>query len=172
MDCGGKRGDESKVCAAHSDGRAVVRRLCEVVKNVPWHLYKDHQDADGDIPEEKSVENPTSARASGGIPKVVISTRRVPPRSFQIRKEDAEVRGYSRGCAGCSSWFRGLGRQPHTAECRARFAEILKDDAKYQNAEKKRVEFEDKIKEKEDRKRQRREEGGAEQRSRRRRTMT
>ena len=40
----------------------------------------------------------------------------------------------------------------------------MKDDAKYQNAEKKRVEFENKIKEKEDRKRRRREEEGAEPR--------
>ena len=63
----------------------------------------------------------------------------MPPRAFQIRKEDAEVHGYTRRCAGCTSWFRGLGRQPHNSECRA--------DARYQNAEKRKHEFEDRMRE-------------------------
>ena len=73
------------------------------VKNAPWHLFKDQQDADGDIPEEKSVEGKIRAEPLEEYPTVVISTRRIPPRAFQIRKEDAEKYGYSRGCAGCSS---------------------------------------------------------------------
>ena len=133
------------------------------VRHVPWHLYRDQVDADGDIPEEKAVQpKDIQHEAPHGLPQepvIVLRTRKVPPRAFQIRKEDAEKHGYTRGCAGCSSWFRGLGRQPHTAECRARFAELMKDEARFQNAEKRKTEFEERLKEKEQRKRQRREAG-------------
>ena len=33
----------------------------------------------------------------------------------------------TRGCAGCSSWFKGLSRQPHSEKCRARFKDLLKN---------------------------------------------
>ena len=78
-------------------------------------------------------------------PALVIKTRQVPPRAFHIRKDVAEEHGYTRGCAGCSSWFRGLGRQPHSAGCRERFAELLKADAKFKNSEVRKREFEDKM---------------------------
>ena len=55
----------------------------------------------------------------------------MPPRAFQIRKEDAEV--------------HGLGRQPHTSECSA---DVMKEDARYQNSEKRKQEFEDRMREK------------------------
>ena len=42
-------------------------------------------------------------------------------------KEDAERHGYTRGCGGCSSWSRGLGRQPHNEECRPKYKEAMKD---------------------------------------------
>ena len=74
--------------------------------------------------------------------KFTVYTRRVPPRAFQIRKEK---HGFTRGCAGCSSWFRGLGRQPHSVECRARFAELMKEDAKFKNAEVRKREFNEKM---------------------------
>ena len=115
------------------------------VKHMPWHFYKGHPEADGEIPEENIVETRTGVvRPVDDMesPLVVVRTRQVRPRAFQIREEDAEVHGYTRGCAGCSSWFRGLGRQPHTSECRARFVEVMKEDARYQNAEKRKQEFE------------------------------
>jgi hypothetical protein len=127
---------------------------------VPWHLYKDHPEADGDIPEEEVVEADAEAVKPGAdtqIPPVVVKTRQVPPRAFQIRKEDAEKHGYTRGCPGCSSWFRALGRQPHSAECRVRFAETLKGDLKFQNAEKRKQDFEEKMRGKQARKQQREE---------------
>ena len=47
---------------------------------------------------------------------------------------------FTRGCGGCSSWFRGLGRQPHTEGCRRMFEGLLKETAKYKNwVERKRV---------------------------------
>ena len=49
---------------------------------------------------------------------------------FYIKKEDAEKHGYTRGCGGCSSWFRGLARQPHNEACRERFRNLMKEDAK------------------------------------------
>ena len=149
----------TKAGSTRHDPRGESR--CKMIKNVPWHRYKDQHDADGDIPDEKEVDV-ENFEVEKKEPMMVIKTRQLAPRAFQIRKEDAEKHGYSRGCASCSSWFRGLGRQPHTTECRARFAEVLKEDAKYRNAERKRVEFENKVKEKDDRKRRKKERGDAE----------
>jgi hypothetical protein len=125
------------------------------VKHVPWNLYKGDEMADGDIPEEQLVEpealgpvHPELGPVHEGGPATVVKFRKPPPRAFQIRKEDAEKHGYTRGCAGCSSWFRGMARQPHSAECRARFEGLLKDQAKFQNAERRKREFEEKVKEK------------------------
>jgi hypothetical protein len=118
------------------------------VKNVPWHLYRGDSLADGDIPEDNAVEpEPVVAGARDGQAGVVVKMKAPPPRSFQIRKEDAEKHGYSRGCAGCSSWFRGLGRQPHSVECRARFEKLLKDDARFQNAMRRKEEYDEKVRE-------------------------
>ena len=117
--------------------RTVVSRHGGLVKNVPWNLYANHAEADGDIPEDKAVDvehGVVLERTGQAVPPVVVKTRQVAPRAFQIRNEDAEKYGYTRGCAGCSSWFRGLGRQPHSDECRDRFAKVMKEDAKYKNA--------------------------------------
>jgi hypothetical protein len=116
------------------------------VKHVPWHLYRGDSLADGDIPEDNAVEPEVVEKSSrddlGGI---TVKMRTPPPRDFQIRKEDAEKHGYTRGCSGCSSWFRGLGRQPHSAACRARFEKLLKDDARFQNAQRRKQEYEAKV---------------------------
>ena len=39
-------------------------------------------------------------------PLVVVRTRQLPPMAFQIHKEEAEVHGYTRGCAkvGSAAW--------------------------------------------------------------------
>ena len=65
------------------------------------------------------------------------------PRDFYLTKAVAKDHGYTRGCAGCNSWFRGLGRAPHTEACRERFRVLLKDDAKVKNAEARKREFEE-----------------------------
>ena len=78
---------------------------------------------------------------------VEVKTTRVRPRGFQIRKEDGERLGFSRGCGGCSSWFKGRSRQPHTEECRARFRKLLADEARVRFAAEKRREFDEKMKE-------------------------
>ena len=72
-------------------------------------------------------------------------TTKVRPRDFQIRKEDAERLGYSRSCGGCSSWFKGRSRQPHTEDCRERFRKLLADEARVQYAAEKRREFDEKM---------------------------
>jgi hypothetical protein len=139
------------------------------VKNVPWHLYRGDSLADGDIPEDNAVEpEPVVAGARDDQAGVVVKMRAPPPRSFQIRKEDAEKHGYSRGCAGCSSWFRGLGRQPHSVECRARFEKLLKDDARFQNAMRRKEEYDEKVRERAAKKARKSEgEGGGGQRRQR-----
>ena len=119
----------------------------EWVRHVPWNKSKDDDEADGDIPEEKLRESEVGSSGGGGAPDiVVVNTREKQPRKFYIRKEDAERHGYSRGCGGCSSWFRGLGRQPHTEECRRRFEALMRKEAKVVNAGRKREEYVEKMK--------------------------
>ena len=126
------------------------------VRFVPWHLYKDHTGADGDIPEEKIVDvRPSELVPESRLPPLLVCTRKVPPRAFQIRKDDAELHGYTRGCPGCTSWFRGLGRQAHIPECRDRFAKLLKDDVRFQRAEAKKTEFEEKAVRRDEKRRKR-----------------
>ena len=87
------------------------------------------------------------AVAEQRVPEVVfVNTREKEPREFYISKADAEKHGYTRGCGGCSSWFRGLGRQPHTEECRKRFEILMKDEAKVKNAKRRMEEYEEKQK--------------------------
>ena len=117
------------------------------VKNVPWNRGKGNGEPDGDIPEEKLVEA-SGDRGGGenGPGVIIIKTRETAPREFQIRKSDAEKHGYTRGCGGCSSWFRGLARQPHSEACRRRFKELTAGGAKVKMAEAKKAEFEEKAK--------------------------
>ena len=70
---------------------------------------------------------------------------------------DAENHGYTRGCPGCGSWFRGVGKQPHTAECRERFRKLMSDDARVQMANQKRQRFAEEEQERKRRKEEKRE---------------
>ena len=56
---------------------------------------------------------------------VFIETKSKVPREFYIKKEDLEEHGYTRGCGGCSSVFRGLARQAHNDVCRERAEEYF-----------------------------------------------
>ncbi len=118
----------------------------------PWNRYKGAEDADGDVPEGVPYERTESSSSGSGDRVVIIETRQKAPRDFYIRKEDAEEHGYTRGCQGCSSWFRGLARQPHSEACRARFENLLKDKAKVKNAKDRKRDFEEKEMEKKRRK--------------------
>ena len=64
-----------------------------------------------------------------------------------------------RGCGGCSSWFRGLARQPHTEACRERFRGLMREDAKVKNQEERKKYFEDREIEKKKKKRDIKKEG-------------
>ena len=75
---------------------------------------------------------------------VFVETRERMPREFYIKKSDADKYGYTKECGGCSSWSRGLARQPHTEECRNRFKELLKDVARVINAGERKRDFEEK----------------------------
>jgi hypothetical protein len=113
--------------------------------------------ADGEVPEEKIAEEvEEKTNAAERQPSVIVKTRSVGPREFQIRKEDAEKHGYTRGCPGCSSWFRGLARQPHTEKCRSRFGELMKEDARVKNALKRKEKFDEKVAQRQERKEQKR----------------
>jgi hypothetical protein len=131
------------------------------VTRVPWNRYKDCGDADGDVPQGVPAAESRSQPSAVSEPVIVTVRGRV-PREFYIRKEDGEKHGYTRGCGGCSSWFKGLARQPHSEACRGRFREILKEDARVKNAETRKSEFDNKIKEQMKRKVDYGEEGGEE----------
>ena len=124
------------------------------VRRTLWNRYKDDEGADGDLPEDVPQFVAPDVEPRGGI--VFIDTRTKAPRDFYIKKSDAEKHGYTKGCSGCSSWFRGLGRQPHTEACRERFRGLMKDEAKVQHAQSRKREFEetqlDKRRRKEERK--------------------
>jgi hypothetical protein len=113
----------------------------EWVKNVPWNKDKEDAGADGEIPEEK-LEDGIEERSGGVELKglVFVDGAKI-PREFQIKLADAEKHGFTRGCGGCSSWHRGLARQPHTEPCRKRFEQLLKDEARVKNAKRKMEEF-------------------------------
>ena len=111
------------------------------VRRTLWNRYKDDAGADGDLPEEVPQEVAPEVGPRGGL--VFIHTREKAPRDFYIKKTDAEKHGYTRGCAGCSSWFRGLGRQPHTEACRERFRQLMKEEAKVQLANDRKQQFEE-----------------------------
>ena len=93
---------------------------------------------------------------------VYIETKDKAPREFYISKKDIEKHGFTRGCPRCSSFTRGLGRQPHTEVCRDRLKELMREESKVKNQEVRMRDFEvnqeDKRKRREDT-RKRKEEG-------------
>ena len=92
-----------------------------------WNRFQGEEEADGDIPEDKAVDVEAEEVMTVLAPTVV--TKRLVPREFHITEKDAERHGYSRGCLGCASWFRGVRKQQlHTAECRERFHKQISDD--------------------------------------------
>ena len=141
---------KGKVFGARSVRRLPVderwgKDCVEWVDRVPWNRYKDVGDADGEVPEGVSVGEKSEREGEGQGPRVVfVGRKEKAPREFYIRKEDAEKHGYTRGCGGCSSWHRGLGRQPHNEKCRERFRELMREEARVKNAEARRREFVDK----------------------------
>ena len=77
------------------------------VRNAPWNRYKGQEDAGGDIPylepvvKEPEAPLPASLPQSGrDVPPVAVKVRQPPPRAFQIRKEDDDKHGCTRGRAG------------------------------------------------------------------------
>ena len=89
----------------------------------------------------------------GGI--VFIETRERAPREFYITYEDVKKYKITRGCGGCSSFTRGLGRQPHTDACRERFRDLMKDEVKVKQSEERKREFEERQKDKKGRRKRR-----------------
>ena len=114
----------------------------------PWNRYKDAGDADGDVPEgvleERLVDAPEVVPGTGGV--VFINTRERALKEFFTQDKDLKDHGYARGCPGCNSIARGTTRQSHNPACRARFEALLRDSAKVRNAQKRKQEFEDKMK--------------------------
>ncbi len=112
------------------------------MKHVPWNKYKGDEYQAGEVPEGVAPEEPEKKEERTEGIRVEVKMKEVRPREFQIRKEDAEKHGVTRGCGGCNSWFRGLGRQPHTDGCRERFRQLMEDEARTKLAEQKLKEYE------------------------------
>ena len=130
------------------------------VRHVPWNKGEEDPEADGEIPDDPVAQAPPDGvqeEASGSRePKViVVNTREAAPREFYIKKKDLEEHGHTRGCPGCRTMIQGGLRQAHTAECRARFREKMKDEEKVKRTEEKRKDYENRMAEKEQRKEER-----------------
>ena len=86
----------------------------EWVGHAPWHMYKDAEDADGEIPEgvtakdrEEKKEAIEKGKDSEGK-TVYVDVRERMPREFCMSRRDAErFNQYTRGCPGRNSWFKG-----------------------------------------------------------------
>ena len=77
------------------------------VRWAPWNEYRDCPNADGDVPEGVPAEEGLTQKSGDRERVVIVDTREKIPREFYITHENAKEHGYTRGCAGCSSWFRG-----------------------------------------------------------------
>ena len=129
------------------------------VRHVPWNKGDGDAEADGDIPETPAEDAQTGkgqvseAQGSDDPPRVVVvNTREIAPREFYIKKRDLDEHGHTRGCPGCRTMIQGGTRQAHTAECRERFRELMKDDEKVRRTQEKRKDYEDRMVEKEQKK--------------------
>ena len=69
----------------------------------------------------------------------------VVPRAFHTKREDYERHGYTRGCPGCRALLTGTTRQKHSAQCRTRMENEMKDDDRVKAAKGRRDEFFDKV---------------------------
>ena len=72
----------------------------------------------------------------------------VVPRQVFITIGDLEENGYTVGCPGCKVVLRGTARQFHSAGCRRRMTEVLRDTEKARRAKTRAKEF---VKKKEER---------------------
>ena len=110
------------------------------VKWAPWKWHAGVED-EGDLPEGIPAEERLAGGSSGN--KVIfVDVREKQSQDFSITKKDVENHRPTRGCAGCSSMFRNMGRRPHSAQCRERFRELLRNEARVQHNEAKRKELE------------------------------
>lgn len=125
---------KEKFVSARSVNRIPVERRWSTdtlawIAAAPWNKYKGDEYIDWDIPEGVPVEE---SRESSGTERqphdwvIFIETKASAPRDFQVRKEDAKKCGYTRGCGGCPSWFKGLARQPHTGRAGRDWRNCLK----------------------------------------------
>lgn len=106
---------------------------------MPWNRGSEDPDADSDILEDVAEETEATGTMGGQEPKVVIvTTKEAKPRGLYMTARDVIDHGFTRRCGGCSSIQRGIGRQPHNDKCRERFANILKNEAKTKNADKRK----------------------------------
>ena len=116
------------------------------VKRPPWNQYKGDENADGEVPEEYLVT--VDQQLSNSTSNKVIYVQSRVPKDFSITMQDGKKYGFTKGCPGCSSYFRGT-KQSHNSACRQRFRSLFMEDAKRRlrvtDAEKRRKEFEEKI---------------------------
>ena len=109
----------------------------------PWRRYKDAPDGEGDVPEGVPEEE---RKLEGSKERMVfIETQARAPQDFSVTYTEAKKHGFTRGCAGCSSWGRGITKQPHTQACRDRFRILLQDNARFQLNQQKRKEYEQRM---------------------------
>ena len=111
-----------------------TQRAAELVVGVPWRTSDDDPKIDGER-REVTVLEPVQKellRSEGSRPV---------PRSVYISKADLETHGYTRGCIGCRSIFKGGSRQGHSAACRARMEASVRGSDKFEKSQQRVNEF-------------------------------
>lgn len=130
----------------NAEERNLLRRLVRAIDNAvlsPTQAVESvkvaHRRMGGDIPRWFRVR--LLKQQAKDEKKVQVGGKS--PRSFQIRRKDAECYGYTRGCRACSRLFQRLPVSTHSVECRARFSDLLKDATQFKMAAKRKVQFEE-----------------------------
>jgi len=119
----------------------------EWIKWVPWKVSEDDVKADGESyevlrPEAGDVPEPGLGRMAGAV-----------PRKAKIRREDLMTHGFTAGCEGCKAILAGTTARAHSAKCRGRMEDLLKDEPRMKDAKERANEFLSKVLEEEDKKR-------------------
>lgn len=163
----GVKGTSGEVMVANEKGiwktRSVQRKplderwdkkSIDMIKFVPWRVNEEDPKVDGELPAAIKLDEQEEKREMEKMESRV-------PRRACITREDVQKYGYSAKCPGCLAILRGTARQGHSEGCRRRLEEEMKEEAKVEEAKRKRTRYMKDAIEMEERNRKRKSESGS-----------
>ena len=101
----------------------------DLVKYHPWTI--------GNAGESKIAPEPAAVKMGHDEMEAERDQveQEVIPRNYYIKTKELQEHGFTAKCPGCISILRGKARQAHSAECRKRMEEILKNTERYKRAD-------------------------------------